>query len=142
MSSEKKVTKNLSELYEFAKNLSINLKNGGVVLLNGELGAGKTTLTKLIAENLGIEKFKIKSPTYTYIRKYKLNEKMLIHIDAYRINSENHEVIFEINELVTKGNNVILIEWGNNIKEHLDRYDLEIMINYVDKENREFIIHT
>lgn len=84
---------------------------GIVLLLDGQMGAGKTHLTKGIAQSLGIDKV-VKSPTYNYINEYKLdNGGKLIHIDAWRIQEKNDLDRLKLKDYF-KPENVVVIEWS------------------------------
>lgn len=87
-----------------------NLK-GIVILLDGQMGAGKTHLTKGIAQSLGVDKV-VKSPTYNYINEYKLESGgKLIHIDAWRIKEKDDLDRLKLKDYL-KPENVIVIEWS------------------------------
>ncbi|MCG4282308.1 tRNA (adenosine(37)-N6)-threonylcarbamoyltransferase complex ATPase subunit type 1 TsaE, partial [Lacticaseibacillus saniviri] len=75
---------NEAALQQFGKRLADLLQPGDVLLLDGDLGAGKTSLTKGIAEGLGIDA-PIKSPTFTIIREYQQGRLPLYHMDIYRL---------------------------------------------------------
>ncbi len=111
------------------------IENGGVVALYGDLGTGKTTLTKAIAEKLGIENFKIKSPTYTYIRRYPNNN--IYHIDLYRIDSLDELLLLEIEEIMEDHKNIVIIEWADKLEEYLPKKRLNVKLEFVDSETRE-----
>ncbi len=106
-----------TETLEIAGEIAKLAKECRVVLLSGELGAGKTTLSKGIAKHLGIADFKIKSPTYTYFREYPLEDgQKLYHIDLYRIqNQDDKLLLWELDELIADKNNILLIEWAENL---------------------------
>ena len=72
---------NLDEMKQFANVLVKNLKPGDLILLNGDLGAGKTTLTQFIGKALGVKRT-INSPTFNIIKSYKGNELKLHHMDC------------------------------------------------------------
>ncbi len=118
------------------------LKNGGVLCLYGDLGSGKTTYTQSLAKELGIDKFKVKSPTYTYIRKYSITaEQSLFHIDLYRLEEPDHDIIEEIEEILHKENNIVVIEWADRIQNYLPKKRIEILIEYKGGNSREFKIN-
>ena len=97
---------------------------GDNLVLTGDLGAGKTTLTKGIALGLGIEQM-IKSPTYTIIREYQQGRIPLYHMDVYR-------VAFGASDLgldeYFEGEGLSVIEWGNNLNEARPEDYLELII--------------
>ena len=87
------------ETIKFAKDFAKKFK-GRVVLLIGDMGTGKTHFTKGFAAGLGLEDFMIKSPTYTYIRKYEAVDFLLYHIDLYRLDGHDEMLEEEILELM------------------------------------------
>lgn len=102
------------ETIDYASQLFKKLENRSLILLNGELGAGKTHFTKGLAKELGVNQI-IKSPTYNYVNEYKLgNEGKLIHFDAWRIQSKEDLEAIGFYEWI-KGNNIIVVEWPSVI---------------------------
>lgn len=116
-----------NELSKLALELSSKLKSGDLIILNGELGAGKTTFVKYLAEGLKIDK-NITSPTYSIIKEY---DDILCHIDAYRIYSENIDVDYYID----KGY-IICIEWSENIKDYIPYINYIINIDYTENPDK------
>jgi tRNA threonylcarbamoyladenosine biosynthesis protein TsaE len=97
--------KNLTELEEFSKFLLKLLKPNIFLLLEGELGAGKTTLTQLIAKNLGIRE-KITSPTFNICQRYQINNNYYLnHFDFFRLSENDNLDAFQ--ELTVDNLNVI-----------------------------------
>ena len=121
--------------------LKINLKNIG---LTGDLGAGKTALTKNLVKNLGFND-EVSSPTYVlqniYTNNININNDSQIHInliehwDLYRLNSIPQE-LFENNV----SNSIRIIEWADKFEEVLQNLDLTVNISILDKEFRKFEI--
>lgn len=109
------------------------LSNNMTILLEGDLGSGKTTFTKGIGRALGITKT-INSPTFTIMKTYK-GKYPLYHLDLYRLNGVNTE--FDLEEYIDSG--ISVIEWPNQAKELLPEEYLRITINIVD-EKRKFTI--
>ena len=90
-----------------------------VVGLSGHLGAGKTAFTKIIAKLLGVEEV-VTSPTFVIMKIYEIDTvkvpwKRLIHIDAYRLERREELEVLEWEKLVADKNNLILIEWPENV---------------------------
>ncbi len=111
------VSKGPEETYEFGKNLGRLLSPGDIVCLEGELGTGKTILTKGIAAGLGI-KGNVTSPTYTLINEYSGDSVSLYHFDLYRL--EDGEELFYIGgEDILYGQGVSVIEWASRAKDLL-----------------------
>lgn len=112
-------TKTVEETREFAKEYATQFKDGGVLALSGDLGAGKTTFAQGFAEGLGI-KDRIVSPTFLIIRQYPIpNQKnFFYHIDLYRM--ENIDLKNSgLGEILSDESNVVLIEWAEKLGEEL-----------------------
>ena len=82
----------LKEINKACVYLQNKIKND-VILISGDVGAGKTTLVKQYCKLIGVKE-NVNSPTYTLINQYKCNSKIVVHIDLYRVNN-----LIEINEL-------------------------------------------
>lgn len=120
------ILNNINESLKFADKISKNIKPGMVVGFIGELGAGKTTLIKRIATNIGVDE-NVSSPTFVIYKKYQTKFKCnLVHIDAYRLSDESDIVIREIVE--NQENNIVLVEWADKI--HLPKNSIIIYIDY------------
>lgn len=138
------ITKSLEETQSLAKDwlASLPFKNSEatVVGLYGNLGSGKTTFTQFVAKELNITE-NITSPTFVIEKLYETKHehfKRLIHIDAYRIEkaSELQDLNFE--EIVANPNNLIIIEWPENVKEILPENHTKIHCAFIDESSREF----
>lgn len=101
------------ETISWAEIFAKSLKAGDTVLLNGEMGSGKTVLAKGIAKGLGI-KSEVTSPTYAYINSYEEGRLPLYHFDCYRIPSEDRARALGFEEYFSMGG-VCLVEWSENI---------------------------
>jgi len=117
-----------------------------VIALHGELGAGKTTLVQMIAKVLGITEI-ITSPTFVVMKQYQLKIpkygiEQLVHIDAYRIETEAEMKPLHFDEILKTPGSLICIEWAEKIKNLLPEKLLDITINITDQaQGREIIIH-
>jgi len=100
----------LTDTRRFAVAFAAMLRNGDVVLLDGEMGAGKTTTTKLIAEAIGAVD-DVTSPTYTLVHTYSGGRLTLHHADLYRLKSTAEIDDLGLEEMLSAGG-VLLIEWG------------------------------
>ena len=114
---------NEDELMAYGYRLGRKLQAGDVLVLTGNLGAGKTTLTKGIAKGLDIDQM-IKSPTYTIVREYE-GRLPLYHLDVYRIGNDPDSIDLD-DFLYCDG--VAVIEWGELLEEDLLGDYLEIII--------------
>ncbi len=137
------ISKSEAETQRVAKALAKNFENGGLILLYGDLGSGKTAFTKGFAAHFSIDKFQIKSPTYTYIRKYELGRQNFYHIDLYRLEIIDELLWREIAELIENKKNIIVIEWAGKIKDKLKNMKLKktsVKLKYIDESTREITI--
>lgn len=123
--------KNEDETRDFGQGLASRIKPGQVVALIGDLGTGKTTLTKYIAEGLGINET-ITSPTFNIVKEYRSGQLPLFHFDVYRITDPDE--MFEIGaDEYFFGDGVCIIEWADQIEEILPEDTLYIYIEYGQK---------
>jgi tRNA threonylcarbamoyladenosine biosynthesis protein TsaE len=143
-----KVKFNKNEISEIASRVideAVKIKgnNAKVVALSGDLGAGKTTITKEIGNVLGIKE-SIISPTFVIMKIYKIDSrskyfshfKKLIHIDAYRL--ERGEELMQIGwkEIEKDKDNLIIIEWPERVKNVLSNDICFIKLGHIDDETR------
>ncbi len=125
--------KNELDTKRFGIALAQKLKPGDVVALIGDLGTGKTTLTKSIAEGLGIREI-ITSPTFTIVQEYTEGRLPLYHFDVYRINDP--EEMYELGyEEYFFGQGVCVIEWADLIREFIPEDSITIRIEYGERED-------
>lgn len=124
-------------LYSFGLKLSESLKAGDVIALVGDLGAGKTTLTKAIAKGLGIGEM-ITSPTFTIVQEYEGGRLPLYHFDVYRIC--HAEEMYELGyEEYFYGPGVCVVEWANLIEGLLPGDSIRITLSYGAEENQRIL---
>ena len=128
--------KNLEENIKFGHNFSLDLKAKSIILLKGQIGAGKTSLVKGIAEGLQIKE-NITSPTFALSHHYNSGKLPLIHMDLYRIEDaiSAKELFLEEEEELEQNNGIMVIEWPEKIISIVDKYWL-IEINYLDDSGR------
>lgn len=113
--------------------LADKINPGDVIALTGDLGTGKTTLTKAIAAGLNINEM-ITSPTFTIVLEYDRGRLPFYHFDVYRVNDE--EELFEIGfQEYINGKGVCVIEWADLIKEMLPPSATWIKLAYGENEN-------
>ncbi|VEI59528.1 hydrolase [Streptococcus mutans] len=121
-------SQNENQLLAFGQKLGQKLKAQDVLVLTGDLGAGKTTLTKGIAKGLGIKQM-VKSPTYTIVREYE-GQLPLYHLDVYRIGDDPDSI--DLDDFLF-GDGVIVIEWGELLDADLFDDYLIIQIDKLDE---------
>lgn len=113
---EKFVINSLIDTKNFAINFAKSLKGGELVLLSGDLGAGKTTLVKYILKHWGIGD-DIVSPTFNIMKSYKTDKFNILHFDMYRIESDEEVVELGLEEyLNVSSKDIVFIEWADNVK--------------------------
>lgn len=120
------ICKNENETKELAKKISKIITLGDILCLDGDLGAGKTTFTKYLCKNLGVDGY-VNSPSYTLVNEYNGNVD-IYHFDVYRIFSveELYEIGFE--EYISS-NKIIIIEWAKKIEEIIPKEAIWIDIS-------------
>ena len=127
-------TKNLGQ--EIAKEIVERKdKSAFIVFLDGDLGTGKTTLVKEIIFALGIKE-KVKSPTFTIIEPYELNDKNIYHIDLYRINDPSELEIIGLREYLNESEAIIFIEWPEKSFGFLKKFNLKISLKHSSEKER------
>jgi tRNA threonylcarbamoyladenosine biosynthesis protein TsaE len=124
------------ETIDLGRQLAAELKPGGIVLLRGDLGAGKTTLVKGIAEGFNAaEAEAVTSPTFTLIHEYRGPEVTLYHIDLYRIDTQRELDTLALDDLMDP-NTILLIEWGEKFERFENERDFEIAIEHQRGDER------
>jgi len=128
----KRIIKNERDTRKFGRELAAKLKPGDVIALIGDLGTGKTTLTKSIAEGLGITEM-ITSPTFTIVQEYTEGRLPLYHFDVYRLNDP--EEMYELGyEEYFFGQGVCVVEWADRVMELIPEGSIVIRIEYGTRE--------
>ena len=130
------------ETLELGKRIAPYLKKGDVIVMTGDLGAGKTLFTSGILEYFG-KKDEVSSPTFTIVNEYDLNDGLkLFHFDVYRLESPDEFLAIGGDEFFEQG--ICLIEWGEKIEEYLPKDVLRINIkkDTEDDSKRNFSFHT
>jgi len=133
----KTVVKNIQQTEKLAINFASKLKGGEVVLLNGDLGAGKTTFTQFVFASLGVKEV-VSSPTFAILKSYQGKFK-LHHFDTYRITTEE-AIEAGFDEIFLEKDSVIFVEWSENIASLLPEKTIKINIKYLNESEREFEI--
>ena len=127
----------LDHLNEFAVQFWEYVKDGKVFAFHGEMGAGKTTITKGIAEAFeAAEQDDVTSPTFTLIHEYRGPEFSVYHIDLYRLDTLRELETLGLEEIIADERNLVLIEWGEKFPTLMQRYQAEIAIERTGPEER------
>ncbi|CCV66625.1 hypothetical protein BN85316040 [Paracholeplasma brassicae] len=129
-----KYTYNSKETEHLGFQVGLLLQKGMVLLLEGDLAAGKTTFTKGIGKALGISRT-INSPTFTILKRYVHDENKLYHIDLYRLDDEGSD--FDLEDYINS-DGVSVIEWPFKLKSLLPSSYLLIKIETLGENERKF----
>ena len=127
------VTHSEAETASVGSALARSLSPGAVILLSGDLGAGKTAFVRGLAEGLGIDPEQVSSPTFTLIQEYRGGRLPLHHVDLYRLRS------IEVDDLgldeLTLGGGVTAIEWPDRLPRALPSV-IRVRIDHGDGDTR------
>lgn len=125
--------KDEKETMLFGEKLGRSIDRKLLICLDGDLGAGKTCMSKGIAKGLGIEE-EVTSPTFILVEEYH-GRMDLYHFDVYRIDDPEELYFIGFDEYLSK-EAVVVIEWSNRIEEILPKERLDIVIEYVQDTGR------
>lgn len=129
MSAQEYITHSAEETIAVGRTLAPQLKSARLVILRGDLGAGKTTLAKGIAEALhAASQEDVTSPTFTLIHEYRGPDVNIYHVDLYRIETPRELETLGLDELIAEPDNLVLLEWGEKFPRFQIERDLEIRI--------------
>ncbi len=143
MPAHEYVTHSAEETIALGRELAPMLKQHRMVILRGDLGAGKTTLVKGIAEGLGAAtQDDITSPTFTLIHEFRGPDVNLYHVDLYRIETERELLTLGLDELFAEEGNLVLLEWGEKFARLQQERDAEISIERRGEMERRIVFLT
>ncbi len=128
------LSKSREQTEEFAAQYAKTLRAGDVVLLDGDMGAGKTVFAKGVARGLGIEE-EVTSPTYAYMNDY---DGRLFHYDCYRIETPEQAERLGLADYFDMGG-ICLVEWAQNIAPLLPKNVKRVQIKKIDENKREIL---
>lgn len=132
------ISKNVTETERYAEQLATNFIGGEVLLLHGDLGAGKTHFVKGLAKGLGVTDV-ITSPTFALHNSYE-GRLTLNHFDFYRIDSSEEVAILGLDEFFYHKHAVSAIEWSENVKDLLPRNCITVTIEKLSDNTRKIIV--
>jgi len=142
MATQEFTTNSADETIALGRKLAADLQPPKLVLLRGDLGAGKTTLVKGIAEGfIAASQDDVTSPTFTLIHEYRAPEMSVYHIDLYRVDTPRELNSLGLEELINDERNLVLIEWGEKFPKLMKERDVEIAIERTGPENRKIIVY-
>ena len=132
----------LREFNKIAKAFAKRLKGGETVLFFGDLGSGKTTFIRSMMESFNVDPYEVRSPTFNIVNTYHADDRVVYHIDVYRITAEE---LFELGFYdYQKQNSILLIEWAEKIVDEIEQPDYLIClaINEENMNTRDLKIYT
>src|SRR5436305_11768866 len=133
---KEQTTRSPEETVELGRQLASQLHSPMLVLLRGDLGAGKTTLVKGIAEGFHAAKQEdVTSPTFTLVHEYRAAKVTLFHIDLYRIDTQKELDTLALDDLMND-DSILLIEWGEKFARFREERDVEIAIERATENER------
>jgi tRNA threonylcarbamoyladenosine biosynthesis protein TsaE len=126
-------TRSQDETADVGRRLASTLHPGSVLLLVGDLGAGKTALVRGLAEGLGVQPDEVSSPTFTLMQEYRGGRVPLIHVDLYRLNDAREIDDLGLEEIGL--NSVLAIEWAEKLPRPIADA-IEVRIDHGDGDER------
>jgi tRNA threonylcarbamoyladenosine biosynthesis protein TsaE len=133
-------THSAEETIALGRTLAELLAPPKLVLLRGDLGAGKTTLVKGIAEAFqAASEENVTSPTFTLVHEYRGPSATLYHVDLYRVDTPRQLETLGLDDLIAE-NSVLLIEWGEKFPQFTRDRDVEIFLKRVGETERRILI--
>jgi tRNA threonylcarbamoyladenosine biosynthesis protein TsaE len=136
MSTREVVTHSAEETIELGRALARELEPPKIVLLRGDLGAGKTTLVKGIAKGFeAAEEEDVTSPTFTLVHEYRGPRVNVYHVDLYRVDTLRQLETLGLDDLLHE-KAVLLIEWGEKFARFADERDVEIGLERLGENER------
>ena len=138
METREFISHSVSDTEAFAKQLAKTFVGGEVLLLHGELGAGKTHFVKGLAAGLGVDDV-VTSPTFALHNSY-TGRLTLNHFDFYRIEDSEEVVVLGLNEFFYDKQAVSAIEWSENVKDLLPKGCVTVKIEKIDENSRKITV--
>jgi tRNA threonylcarbamoyladenosine biosynthesis protein TsaE len=140
MSNREFTTSSAEATIALGRKLARSLKPPKLILLRGDLGAGKTTMAKGIAEGFqAASQEDVTSPTFTLVHEYRGPETTLYHIDLYRVDTQRQLDTLGLDDLVA-ANSILLIEWGEKFPRFIRERDLEISLETLGENERHICV--
>jgi tRNA threonylcarbamoyladenosine biosynthesis protein TsaE len=123
------------ETQELGRNLSQSFKGADLVLLEGELGMGKTVFARGLAIGLGIPGEDVSSPSFTLVQEYGGGRLPMFHVDLYRLDDAADLETLGLEELLAAGG-VVVIEWGEKLPPYLSREGIRVRFHDLGEDSR------
>ena len=128
------------ETYELGMRLAGTLKGGELVVLEGDLGLGKTVFARGIAASLGVVPEDVTSPSFTLVQEYSGGRLPMFHVDLYRLNDDPQEIeSLGLDDLLDSGG-VVVVEWGEKLPQHVREHAIAIRFHDMGEGSRKIEI--
>ncbi len=136
-------TRSVNGTMALAQNImELMLPTPRLVILRGDLGAGKTTLVKGIAQSIGANPDDVTSPTFTLVHEYQGTKLKIYHLDLYRLERDEELLALGIEEMEADPNALVLVEWGEKFPSLMQRARGQVVIHGSDEpDERWFLVH-
>ena len=132
------ITSNFKETQKLGRDFAKVLEKGDVLYLYGDLGSGKTTFVRGLAEGLGVKQ-RIISPTFIIVRSYKLEVISFYHIDLYRVENEKDIKGLGLEEVINNPENIVVIEWADKLKSFSPEKRIDLKFSYEKEKVRRIV---
>ncbi|MFB6181967.1 MAG: tRNA (adenosine(37)-N6)-threonylcarbamoyltransferase complex ATPase subunit type 1 TsaE [Candidatus Magasanikbacteria bacterium] len=137
-----KTTNSTKETIELAQKFAKKIDAGDILLLEGELGSGKTTFVKGVCEYFGINESEVRSPTFTLMNTYTTlkhqdQAEQIVHIDTYRMDEPQELIDIGMEEHLDDKNSIVLVEWPEKIKNLVKKRNIKkIKFKHLENNRR------
>jgi tRNA threonylcarbamoyladenosine biosynthesis protein TsaE len=118
-----------------------SLRGGELILLEGDLGLGKTVFARGVAAGLGVRPEDVSSPSFTLVQEYKGGRQPMFHVDLYRLDDPDDLGTLGLEEILS-GGGVVLVEWGEKLPPYLRRDAIAVRFHDVGEGSRQIEIET
>ena len=133
------VTHSPAETLEFGRRLAGEIQSPCVLLLEGDLGSGKTTLTKGLISGMGLAREdEVTSPSFTLVHEYGRDRKAY-HVDLYRIEGTRELATLGLDEMFSQPA-IVIIEWGEKLEDKIQGPYLRIKMEHLASEDRKITV--
>ncbi|MBC23227.1 MAG: tRNA (adenosine(37)-N6)-threonylcarbamoyltransferase complex ATPase subunit type 1 TsaE [Phycisphaerae bacterium] len=130
-------SESVEQTLHVGRTIAREITMGDLVLIDGDLGAGKTTLTRGIADGLGIDPDQVSSPTYTICREHELEDGCsMIHVDAWRIESSEDLDSIGWDEFAGSKNTIVVVEWAKRLNLPSDSPRMQVDLEHIGEQGR------
>ena len=132
------ISNSLDDTFKIASEIKNSLNKGDVVLLRGDLGAGKTQFVKKVVKAFGGDENIVTSPTFTIVNEYSLDNQTIFHFDLYRINNQNELYNIGVEEYFYS-DAICFVEWPERAEDMFDFAHKQISIYKLSETSRKII---